>query len=96
MYLVLMFFMFFQTTAAPLSGSLATPLGKTITLVEAEQYVKKKSDVLTEAQKQKVVWTEQVTSRTIIKQEAIDMVKKKYNLDATWTWDDATSKFVKK
>lgn len=41
-------------------------------------------------------WHQQAVARTKEKQDLIEKVKVANHLDATWTWDDATSKFVQK
>lgn len=91
--ITVLLFLFFQTSIQnpiPPQGS------NVITLAEAEQYIAKKSDAAKTAVDQEKVWADQIVKRNTEKQQAIDMVKKRYNLDATWTWDDVKKKFVQK
>lgn len=65
-------------------------------LQRAEGAIKIKQDSVEAAVKAEADWHSQADKRTQDKLALIEKVKTANHLDATWSWDDATHKFVQK
>lgn len=100
MHIFLLLFLFLQMPTAEDYRKMMTPQAQ---LARAEEVIKdrqKAADHATEeeakAARLQTVWHQQGIDRNKEKQDLIEKVKVANHLDATWTWDDATSKFVQK
>jgi hypothetical protein len=97
MHIFLLLFLFLQITNPQ---DMMTPQAQ---LARAEQVIKERQKSAEHAVSEEAkaatlqtTWHQQGVIRNQEKQDLIEKVKVANHLDATWTWDDATSKFVQK
>jgi hypothetical protein len=104
MHIFLLFFLFFQTPQSSFPAQQAlineTPQQQ---LARAEAVIKDRQKAAEHATQREanaaqaqVTWHQQGIARTKEKNDLIDKAKFANHLDASWTWDDATSHFVQK
>lgn len=93
MQIFLLLFLFLQLPTAEDYQKMMTPQAQ---IARAESAIALRQKSVEDAVRMDKEWQRQIVARTQEKNALIEKTKAVNHLDATWTWDDATSKFVQK